>query len=253
MSQVIAVINQKGGVGKTTTSINVAAYLAKSGKSVLVVDFDPQGNATSGLGLDKQKIENNTTLEVLFGSVQLDKAICETSIPNLYVLPANANLASAEVELVDKQNRELQLQKVLKNLTYDFVIIDCPPALGLLTINALSASNFLLIPVQAEYYALEGLSQLLSVVQRVRQGLNTNLELLGVVVTMYDSRTILAEQVYSELKKYFNDKLFTTIIPRNVRLAEAPSYGKAIAEHDKWSKGARAYKQLTKEFLKRVG
>lgn len=253
MSQVIAVINQKGGVGKTTTSINVAAYLAKSGKSVLVVDFDPQGNATSGLGLDKQKIENNTTLEVLFGSVQLDKAICETSIPNLYVLPANANLASAEVELVDKQNRELQLQKVLKNLTYDFVIIDCPPALGLLTINALSASNFLLIPVQAEYYALEGLSQLLSVVQRVRQGLNTNLELLGVVVTMYDSRTSLAEQVYSELKKYFNDKLFTTIIPRNVRLAEAPSYGKAIAEHDKWSKGARAYKQLTKEFIKRVG
>jgi len=161
-------------------------------------------------------------------------------------------LASAEVDLVGKPERELQLKKALQGLTYDFIIIDCPPALGLLTLNALSAADNLLIPVQAEYYALEGLSQLLSVVQRVRQGLNTNLELLGVVVTMFDSRTSLAEQVYGELKKYFTDKLFATIIPRNVRLAEAPSFGKAIVEHDKWSKGARAYKQFTKELLKRV-
>lgn len=252
MTKVIAVLNQKGGVGKTTTAINVAAYLAKSGKTVLLVDFDPQGNATSGLGLDKQKIEN-TVLEVLFGNASIDKTIQETSISGLFILPANANLASAEVDLVGKPDRELQLKKALKGLTYDFIIIDCPPALGLLTLNALSAANNLLIPVQAEYYALEGLSQLLSVVQRVRQGLNTNLELLGVVVTMFDSRTSLAEQVYGELKKYFTDKLFTTIIPRNVRLAEAPSFGKAIAEHDKWSKGARAYKQFTKELLKRVG
>ncbi len=251
MTKVIAVLNQKGGVGKTTTAINTAAYLAKSGKTVLLVDFDPQGNTTSGLGLDKQKIEA-TVLEVLFGQASVDKTIHEVSIPGLFVLPANANLASAEVDLVGKQERELQLKKALQGLTYDFIIIDCPPALGLLTLNALSAADNLLIPVQAEYYALEGLSQLLSVVQRVRQGLNTNLELLGVVVTMFDSRTSLAEQVYDELKKYFTDKLFATIIPRNVRLAEAPSFGKAIVEHDKWSKGARAYKQFTKELLKRV-
>ena len=251
MTKVIAILNQKGGVGKTTTAINTAAYLAKSGKTVLLVDFDPQGNATSGLGLDKQKIDT-TILEVLFANSPIDKAIQETSLPGLFVLPANANLASAEVDLVDKPQRELYLRKALQGLTYDFIIIDCPPALGLLTLNALSAADNLLIPVQAEYYALEGLSQLLSVVQRVRQGLNTNLELLGVVITMFDSRTSLAEQVHDELKKYFADKLFATIIPRNVRLAEAPSFGKAIVEHDKWSKGARVYKQFTKELLKRV-
>jgi chromosome partitioning protein len=251
MGQVIAVLNQKGGVGKTTTAINVGAYLAKSGKSVLLVDFDPQGNATSGLGIDKQT--EPTSLEVLFRKVSLDKAVRETSIPGLYVLPANAALATAEVELVDRSERELQLKHSLSGLDYDFVLIDCPPSLGLLTVNALSAADWLFIPVQAEYYALEGLSQLLSVMQQVRAGLNQNLELLGVAVTMFDSRTSLSEQVYSELKKYFGDKLFNTIIPRNVRLAEAPSFGKAIVEHDKWSKGARAYKQLTKEFLKRVG
>lgn len=248
MSNNIAILNQKGGVGKTTTAINLGSYLAKAGKKVLVIDFDPQGNATSGLGLTKEAVEI-TSYDILFHPGEIAMAIHETEIPNLNIIPTNAGLASAEVELVDQQNRELLLKKAIIGLDYDYILIDCPPALGLLTVNALSAANTLLIPVQAEYYALEGLSQLLSVMQRVRQGLNTNLELLGVVVTMYDSRTSLSEQVYSELKKHFGEKLFKTIIPRNVRLAEAPSYGKPVSEHDKWSKGARAYKQLAKEVM----
>lgn len=251
MSQIIAVINQKGGVGKTTTAINAATYLAKSGRQVLVIDFDPQGNATSGLGLDKQNQEQ-TSNEVLFGQTDLSRAVRETAIPNLFILPANAGLAAAEVKLVKHADRETQLKRALGTINYDYVFIDCPPALGLLTINALTAANQLLIPVQAEYYALEGLSQLLGVVQMVRQGLNPRLEILGVVATMYDPRTSLSGQVYNELTKHFGDKMFKTIIPRNVRLAEAPSHGKPIAEHDKWSKGARAYKQLAKEVEKRV-
>lgn len=248
MSHTIAVLNQKGGVGKTTTAINLGAYLARSGKSVLLIDFDPQGNATSGLGIDKNELEL-TTYEVLLSNEQADKAIKETETVGLNLLPTNANLAAAEVELVSREDRELLLKKAIGHLNYDFIIIDCPPALGLLTLNALAAANWLLIPVQAEYYALEGLSQLLSVVQRVRAGLNTKLELLGVVITMYDSRTSLSEQVYDELQKHFGDKVCKTIVPRNVRLAEAPSYGRPIVDHDKWSKGARAYKQLTKEIL----
>lgn len=251
MAHIVAILNQKGGVGKTTTAINLGAYLAKAGKSVLLVDFDPQGNASSGLGFDKQAVPA-TSLEVLFGSTTLDKAVQETAISGLYLLPANATLATAEVDLVNREHRELQLKNNLNGTTYDFILIDCPPSLGLLTVNALSAANYLFIPVQAEYYALEGLTQLLTVMQQVRGGLNTTLELLGVVVTMFDSRTSLSDQVYQELKKYFGDKLFTTIIPRNVRLAEAPSFGKTIVEHDKWSKGARAYKQLAKEFTKHV-
>jgi chromosome partitioning protein len=252
MGQIIAILNQKGGVGKTTTAINLGAYLAKSGKTVLLVDFDPQGNATSGLGLDKQSA-HTTSLEVLFGQDGLDKGVQESGIDGLYVLPANANLATAEVELVGKEHRELKLKKALESAAYDYVLIDCPPSLGLLTVNALTAAQYLLIPVQAEYYALEGLTQLLAVMQQVRGGLNPSLELLGVVVTMFDSRTSLSDQVYQELKKYFGEKLFSTIIPRNVRLAEAPSFGKAIVEHDKWSKGARAYKQLAKEISKHAG
>lgn len=248
MTRVIAVLNQKGGVGKTTTAINLGAYLAKAGKSVLVVDFDPQGNATSGLGLDKQSIPV-TSYDILNDPGLVDKAIHETTTEGLYILPTNASLANAEVELVNKDRREFCLQQALGSLTYDVILIDCPPALGLLTINALVAADELLIPVQAEYYALEGLSQLLSVMQRVKQGLNRELELLGVVVTMFDSRTSLSEQVHSELKKHFNTKLFKTVIPRNVKLAEAPSYGKPVAEHDKWSKGARAYKALAKELM----
>ncbi len=251
MSHTVAVLNQKGGVGKTTTAINVGAYLAAQGSSVLLVDMDPQGNATSGLGLDKEALDD-TMYEVLFGAAEASSVIRETNTERLSVLPANANLAAAEVDLAGEDGRESKLKAALAHLDYDYILIDCPPALGLLSINALTAADYVLIPLQAEYYALEGLSQLLSVVQRVRAGLNPKLELLGVVVTMYDSRTTLADQVVAEVRKHFGDKLLTTVIPRNVRLAEAPSFGKAIMEHDKWSKGARAYKQLAKEIDKEL-
>lgn len=252
MAHVIAVLNQKGGVGKTTTAINLGAYLAKAGKSVLIVDFDPQGNATSGLGIDKHSL-NTTMYDVLFSKVGVEHVVQETSVSGLFVLPSNPNLAAAEVELVSQLQREQILRQSLANLSYDYIFIDCPPSLGLLTVNALTAANHLLIPVQAEYYAMEGLSQLLSVVQRVRAGLNPNLNLLGVVVTMHDSRTSLSDQVLQELGKHFGDKVLSTVIPRNVRLAEAPSHGRPIADHDKWSKGARAYKALAKEIVKRIG
>ncbi len=251
MGATIAILNQKGGVGKTTTAINLAAYLAKAGKTVLLVDFDPQGNATSGLGVDKQTLDT-TVYDVLFHDSKTADVIKETNLANVYLLPSNQNLAAAEVELAQVDDRDAQLRNALKGTTYDFILIDCPPALGMLTINALTAANYVLIPVQAEYYALEGLSQLLSVMQRVRQGSNPELELLGVVLTMYNARTTLAEQVKAEVAKHFGDKVFSTVVPRNVRLAEAPSYGKSILEHDKWSKGARAYKQLAKEVLKSV-
>ncbi len=251
MSQIIAILNQKGGVGKTTTTINVADYLARSGRRVLIVDFDPQGNATSGIGLDKQQM-GSSIYDVLSGKATIDKAVYETENPNLFISPAHTNLAAAEIELAEAEKREFRLKQILAALDYDYIIIDCPPALGLLTVNALCAAQWLLIPVQAEYYALEGLSQLLSVMQRVKEGLNPDLELLGVILTMYDSRNSLAAQVQEELHKYFGDKVFQTVVPRNVRLAEAPSYGRTIADHDKWSKGARAYKQLTKEIEKRA-
>lgn len=248
---IIAVINQKGGVGKTTTAVNLAAQLASQEKPVLLVDLDPQGNATSGLGLPKDQM-TPTSYEVLFGQATLDQAVKPTNRDGLFILPANANLAAAEVELVSEQNREFALRQAMQVGAYEYIIIDCPPALGLLTINALTAANMLLIPVQSEYYALEGLGQLLATVQRVRQGLNPSLELLGVVLTMFDKRISLSEQVQDELRNHFGDKLFKTVIPRNVRLAEAPSFGKTIFEHDKWSKGARSYKQFAKEVAKRV-
>jgi len=250
-NRTIAVTNQKGGVGKTTTAVNVAAYLAADKASVLLVDLDPQGNATSGLGLNKQI--GGTTYDVLVGKSRLDEVVQETNRDGLYIVPANANLAAAEVELVDLDHREFRLSEALKNADYDYIIIDCPPALGLLTVNALAAADSLLIPVQTEYYALEGLGQLLSTVQRVRQTINPSLDLLGVLLTMFDKRTTLSEQVMQELQAHFGDKVFQTVIPRNIRLAEAPSFGKTVAEHDKWSKGARAYKQLAKEVTKRVG
>lgn len=251
MSHRIAVINQKGGVGKTTTTISVAAYLAKHGKSVLVVDADPQGNATSGLGIDKTSI-THSLYDVLFGHATLKQATVKTDVQNVSIIPTNTSLATAEVDMVSQLQREHMLKKAASSSTHDFVLIDCPPSLGLLTINALTAADSILMPVQAEYYALEGLSQLLSVVQEVRGGLNSDLSILGVVLTMYDSRTSLSGQVRDELKKHFGDSLFETVIPRNIRLAEAPSYGKTILDHDKWSKGARAYKALTKEVLNRV-
>jgi chromosome partitioning protein len=245
MPNIIAVLNQKGGVGKTTTAINLAAYLAKNGHSVLVCDLDPQGNSTSGLGVDKQAL-NSTLYDVLFLRADAN-ATTQKINDKLFLLPSNANLAGAEVELVPMANREFCLRQALANLNYEYILIDCPPSLGLLTINALSAANSVLIPVQAEYYALEGLSQLLSVIQQVRTSLNPSLDILGVLITLYDSRNSLSEQVSKELQNYFGAKLFTTVVPRNVRLAEAPSFGRTIIEHDKWSKGARAYKALARE------
>ncbi len=252
MTHIIAILNQKGGVGKTTTTVNVASYLAKLGKAVLVVDLDPQGNATSGLGIDKHNLGLGT-YEVLLGSVEL--ATAELAVPGesgVFVLPTGQGLATAELDLAGLPEREFKLSQALAPCDYDYVLIDCPPALSLLTVNALTAATSLIIPVQSEYYALEGLTQLLEVTQQVRQGLNPGLELLGVLMTMYDSRTSLSEQVKGEVAQYFGDKVFTTVIPRNVRLAEAPSHGKPISSYDKWSKGARAYKALAKEIDQRV-
>ena len=248
----IAVLNQKGGVGKTTTAVNVGAYLAKAGKSVLLVDLDPQGNATSGLGIDKQNLQE-TLYDALFNHPIAPNILMDTSVSGLQILPSNANLAGAEVQLVSALQRELQLRQMLEQFSHDIALIDCPPSLGLLTVNALSAADYVLIPVQTEYYALEGLGQLLSVIQRVKEAINPSLEILGVLLTMFDSRTSLSDQVMNEVKKHFADKVFSTVIPRNVRLAEAPSFGEPISEHDKWSKGARAYKQLAKEIMQRTG
>jgi chromosome partitioning protein len=253
--RITAVVNQKGGVGKTTTAINVAAQLGSVASPVLLVDLDPQGNATSGLGLPKEQL-TKTAYEVLGGRVPIAEAIETSHVAHLSVLPANANLAGSEVELVERPRREFVLQEVLKGGgldKYGHIIIDCPPSLGLLTINALTAADNVLIPVQAEYYALEGLSQLLNTIQAVRGSTNPQLELLGIALTMYDKRNSLSEQVQTEVRNYFGDKLFETIIPRNVRLAEAPSYGRTIYEHDRWSKGARSYKALTKEVRSRLG
>lgn len=247
----IAILNQKGGVGKTTTAINLAAYLSRSGQRVLVCDLDPQGNSTSGLGVEKQDL-SSTLYDVLFGRADAPNIIQKVTTDGVFLLPANAQLAAAEVELVAVANREFQLKQVLDKLDYDIVLIDCPPSLGLLSINALTAATDVLIPVQAEYYALEGLGQLLSVITQVNTALNPSLNLLGIILTMYDSRTSLSEQVKAEVVKHFGTKLFKTVVPRNVRLAEAPSFGKSIADHDKWSKGARSYKALAKELENRL-
>ncbi len=249
--RIIAVANQKGGVGKTTTSINLGAYLAKMGHRVLIVDLDPQGNSSSGLAIAKNQLPK-TMYHVLVENAPASEVIARTSVDKLDVLPASSVLAAAELELSEMPQREYQLRKALSGLEYDFVLIDCPPSLGLLTLNGLVAASYLLIPVQSEYYALEGLGQLLATVKRVRQALNPQLVLLGVVITMHSSRTSLAAQVQTELKHHFPDTLFDTIIPRNIRLAEAPSHGKPISHYDRFSKGAQSYKKLAKEVISRV-
>lgn len=250
---VIAVTNQKGGVGKTTTAVNVAYCLAKAGHKVLLIDFDPQGNASSGLGIDKDKLEY-TVLDAVQYEVPLNEVIIDTCHKNLKLIPATPHLANAEVELAKADRRFSRLKMAVEKLEgYDYIIIDSPPSLSLLTVNGLIAANYVLLPVQAEFYAMEGLGQLLESMQLVRKNLNPTLELLGVVATMVDNRTSLSNQVHDELKKHFPQKVFSTTIPRNVRLAEAPSHGLPVGAYDRWSKGARAYKSLTKEIINRVG
>lgn len=249
MTRVIAVANQKGGVGKTTTSVNVAAAIAIAGHPVLLVDMDPQGNATSGLGVDPRQCRA-TVYTCLIGE-EAGQAVVPTSVPKLDLLPANADLAGAEIELVALPNRESLLKQRLVQLLprYDSVIVDCPPALGLLTLNALTAATSLLIPVQCEYYAMEGLGRLMATVQRVQQSLNPGLALEGIVLTMYDSRNTLARQVAEEIRTHFGAKVYHTVIPRNVTLAEAPSYGKPAMLYNAAASGSQAYLELAKEIL----
>ncbi len=248
---IIAVANQKGGVGKTTTAINVGAYLAKDGKKVLLVDLDPQGNSSSGLAIAKHQLPQ-TLYDVLVNGAKAEDVIQHTAYKNFDVLPSNANMAAAEIELSQVQGRERILQKALVELDYDIILIDCPPSLGLLTLNGFAAANYVLIPVQSEYYALEGLGELLNTIKKVRVALNPKLQLLGVVVTMHNKRTTLGEQVVAELRKHFPGKLFDTVVPRNIRLAEAPSHGKPIYDYDRFSKGAAAYKKMARELEKRL-
>lgn len=253
MTTVISVTNQKGGVGKTTTAINLAYYLSKSGKKTLLIDFDPQGNATSGFGINKNDLIY-TSSEVVAGSCTLDAAILPTDYKNLYVVPTVPALANTEAELsqADKRFSRLKTAIASSDYNFDYIIIDSPPSLSLLTVNGLIASNYILLPVQTEFYALEGLGQLLETVKLIRKGMNSELDIIGVLPTMVDSRTVLSSQVHEEIKKHFPGKVFDTVIPRNIRVAEAPSHGVPIGVYDKFSKGARAYKALAKEVIKRV-
>ena len=250
MGKIISVANQKGGVGKTTTSINLSTSLAKKGKKVLLVDADPQGNATSGLGVDKE--QQFSIYDVLIEDIEVENTLQKTQVKNLDLCPSNINLAGAEVQLVPMENRELRLKEKLDNIKdqYDFILIDCPPSLGLVTLNAFTASDSVLIPIQCEYYALEGLGQLLNTIELVRQHMNKDLRVEGALLTMYDARTNLSNQVVKEVKKYFGNKVYKNVIPRNVKLSEAPSYGMPITLYDPRSKGARCYEKFAKEFIK---
>ena len=250
MGKIISVANQKGGVGKTTTTVNLSTILAKKGKKVLLIDADPQGNATSGLGLEKDV--EPSTYDILVNDTELEEAMQKTIIKNLMICPANMNLAGAEVELVSMMSREQRLKEKVDIIKgeFDYILIDCPPSLGLITLNAFTASDSVLIPVQCEYFALEGLGQLLNTINLVKKHLNKSIKIEGALLTMYDIRTNLSNQVVKEVKKYFENKVYKTVIPRNVRLSEAPSYGMPITEYDPRSKGAKSYIKFAKEFLK---
>ena len=252
MSKVIAIANQKGGVGKTTTAVNLASCLAFYGQRVLLVDMDPQGNSTSGLGFDKNSIPESM-YKVLLERESVERVVRDTEMNFLSIIPSNIELIGAEVELVNLLNREHRLKKALNNIKakYNFILLDCPPSLGLLTVNSLTAADRILIPIQCEYYALEGLGQLLNTLKLVQNNLNQNLEIEGVVLTMHDIRVNLSSQVIEEVKKFFKDKLYDTIIPRNIRLSEAPGFGKPIILYSPDSTGAKAYLQLAREFLKK--
>ncbi len=250
MGKIIAVCNQKGGVGKTTTTINLAAALAEQGKHVLMVDVDPQGNATSGFGLEKNELEN-TTYELLMDDCTIAEALIRESIPNLDIIPSNVNLAGAEIELIGMDNKERILKNALDYVkpAYDFILLDCPPSLSLLTVNALVAADRVLVPIQCEYYALEGLSQLIYTINLVKESLNPDLDVEGIVFTMYDARTNLAADVVENVREHVKQHIFNTIIPRNIKLAEAPSYGMPITTYDKNSAGAAAYRELAQELI----
>lgn len=252
MGRIIAIANQKGGVGKSTTAINLSSCLAEAGKKVLVVDIDPQGNTTSGLGVDKNAVEK-TLYELLLGKVTVRECIIKEVIENLSLIPSNVNLSGAEIELVGVEDREYILKKSLEKVRrkYDFIIMDCPPSLSMLTINAMTAANSILVPIQCEYYALEGLSQLLHTIELVKERLNKRLQIEGVVFTMYDARTNLSLEVVENVKENLNQNIYKTIIPRNVRLAEAPSYGLPINLYDSRSSGAEAYRLLAEEVIDR--
>ena len=251
MGKAIAIFNQKGGVGKTTTNINLAACLAIKGKKLLILDIDPQGNTTSGIGVSKKNLEKTVYNILVDESFDPQEAIIKTTVENLDLIPASVDLAGAEVELVQMKGREISLKKGLDKIRhmYDYIFIDCPPSLGLLTINSLTAVDSVLIPIQCEFYALEGVSQLVSTIELVKKSLNPKLTVQGVILSMFDGRTNLSLQVVQEVKKYFGGKVYSTVIPRNVRLAEAPSYGMPITEYDPKSKGAEAYMDFAEEFL----
>jgi len=256
MGKIISIFNQKGGVGKTTTAINLSSYIAMMGYKVLLVDIDPQGNATSGLGIEKDAIEYSMYDVIIENAKGEDlevvkNSIVKTVVDNLYVLPSKVELAGAEIEITFNEDREKILKRALKGIKddYDYIFIDCPPSLGLLTINALTASNTVLITIQCEYYALEGVGQLMNTINLVRKNLNKDLDIQGVVMSMFDGRTNLSIEVVEEVKKYFKGKVYTTIIPRNIKLAEAPSHGLPIMLYDKNSTGAKAYKELAQEFI----
>lgn len=251
MGKTIAIVNQKGGVGKTTTAVNLTASIGSKGHKVLMVDIDPQGNATSGLGVDKRKLEKSA-YDILVNDADAKDVIINTTFKNVDLLPANMNLAGAELELVEIEKRESKLKVALSKVKdeYDFIFLDCPPSLGLITLNALCSCDTIMVPIQCEYYALEGLSQLMATVRQVKRLYNSHIELEGVILTMYDGRLNLTQQVVDEVKRFFPNKVFKTIIPRNVRLSEAPSFGQPVMYYDKVSKGNIAYSDLAKEFIK---